>query len=119
MLQVAAAQRAATGQQLKSELVYGYLSSQQFANRVGGIVDAFSAMKEDLEKEKRSMSRQWAKREKELERAMTSTVCMYGDLQGIIGGALPEMKLLALPGVEAEMEAREEGAEQELAEADR
>jgi hypothetical protein len=98
MLQLGASKRAADGQQGKMEFLYSYLSSHQFSQRVTGIVEAFSTLREDLEKEKRSTMRVWAKREKELERALGSTAAMYGDLQGIIGGALPEMKPLALPG---------------------
>lgn len=45
-------------------------------------------MLEDLDKEKRAITKQWAKREEQIERVMGATVGMYGDLQGIAGKTL-------------------------------
>lgn len=42
-------------------------------------------MQEGLDKEKKAITKQWAKREEQIERVMQSTVGMYGDLQGIAG----------------------------------
>ena len=42
-------------------------------------------MKEDLDREKKAITRQWAKREEQIDRVMQATVGMYGDLQGIAG----------------------------------
>ena len=53
-------------------------------------------MKEDLDKEKKAISKQWAKREEQIERVMHSTVGMYGDLQGIAGKSLQEIEGLDL-----------------------
>ena len=49
------------------------------------IVEAFSNMQEDLDKERKAITKQWAKREEQIDRVMQSTVGMYGDLQGIAG----------------------------------
>ena len=40
--------------------------------------------------------KQWAKREEQIERVMGATVGMYGDLQGIAGKSLQEIKGLEL-----------------------
>jgi hypothetical protein len=53
-------------------------------------------MKEDLEQEKRAMLRIWNKREKKIERVITNTVGMYGDMQGIIGTSMPKIKMLEM-----------------------
>ena len=66
------------------------------------MVEAFSAMQEDLEREKRALTKQWAKREEQLARMMTATVGMYGDLQGIAGRTLQEIDGLALPAPDDE-----------------
>lgn len=95
LVHVAQAQRALQGQHGKMEAVYEYLSSTQFRNRVSGIVEALTSMRDDLEQEKRATFRLWAKREKQLERAGASSSGMYGDLEGIIGGALPELEALS------------------------
>ena len=86
----------------KMEYLYNYLSGAQFKNKMENIVSAFSSMKEDLETEKRSMMRIWAKRDKEITRVIESTSGLYGDLQGIIGGALQTIPSLELPDGEKE-----------------
>ncbi len=58
-------------------------------------------MQEDLNKERKAIMKQWAKREQQIERVMLATVGMYGDLQGIAGKGLKEIEgldLAALPG---------------------
>jgi hypothetical protein len=82
----------------KSEEVYAYVTGPQFRHRVEALVEAFTAMNEDLAAEQKSMQRQWAKRATQIERILTSTTGMFGDLQGIAGKALPEPAGLALPG---------------------
>jgi hypothetical protein len=99
LLQITQARGAASGQAEKMEVLYRYLSGPQFRQRVEAIVESFSTMKVDLDAEKRAMERQWAKREKQIERVISNTSGMYGDLQGIIGAALPAVKMLELsPG---------------------
>jgi len=73
-------------------MVYGYLTGPQFRQRVQAIVEAFSSMKEDLDREKKAITRQWAKREEQIDRVMQATVGMYGDLQGIAGKTLQEIE---------------------------
>lgn len=96
LTQVSLARLSAVGKNEKMEAIYNYLSGPEFRQRVEGIVEAFRAMREDLEAEKRAMMRIWAKREKQIERVTTNTTGMYGDMQGIIGSTLPEIKLLEL-----------------------
>ena len=64
-------------------------------------------MQEDLDRERKAIMKQWAKREEQIERVMGATVVMYGDLQGIAGKSLQEIQgldLLAL-GNEGSMNA--------------
>ncbi|MCH8003196.1 MAG: hypothetical protein IH934_01065 [Nanoarchaeota archaeon] len=53
-------------------------------------------MMDDLQKEKRSISKSWSKREKQIEQAIFGIAHMYGDMQGIIGSSLPEIKSLEM-----------------------
>lgn len=96
LIEVAAAKRALDGRHDKMDLLYKYLSGQEFRHRVEGIVEAFVTLREELEAEKRATQRMWAKREKQLERAVTQTAGMYGDLSGIIGATLPRIQHLEL-----------------------
>jgi hypothetical protein len=84
------------GRDEKMHLLYDYLSGSQFRTRIENIVSAFSSMKEDLESEKRSMQRIWARREKEIERVVLNTSGLYGDMQGIAGSAIATVKSLEL-----------------------
>lgn len=98
--EVAAARTAGEGQQTKMEMVYQYLTGPNFRRRVEAIVEAFSTMQEDLDREKKVFTKQWAKREEQIDRVMQATVGMYGDLQGIAGKTLGEIEGLSLSALE-------------------
>ncbi|ATG89922.1 DUF2130 domain-containing protein [Methylomonas koyamae] len=91
LLEIGLARLAAEGQHGKTEMVYQYLTGPRFRQRVEAIVEAFSTMQEDLDKERKAILKQWAKREAQIERVMNATVGMYGDLQGIAGKSLQEI----------------------------
>jgi hypothetical protein len=97
LLQVNMAKAVSVGQQTKTELVYQYLTGPGFRHRVEAIVEAFSSMQEDLDKERKVIMKQWAKRESQIDSVMQATVGMYGDLQGIAGKSLQEIQGLELP----------------------
>jgi hypothetical protein len=101
LLQVSMARQVSEGQQTKTEMVYQYLTGPRFRQRVEAIVEAFSSMQEDLDKERKVIMKQWAKREEQIERVMGATVGMYGDLQGIAGKSLQEIEGLSLQALEA------------------
>jgi len=49
-------------------------------------------MQGNLDREKKAITRQWAKREEQIDRVMQATVGMYGNLQGIAGRTLQEIE---------------------------
>jgi hypothetical protein len=55
-----------------------------------------SVMGEELDAEKRAITKSWAKREKQIERVLMTISATYGELQGIFGKALPNIDLLEL-----------------------
>lgn len=97
LIDLAQARAALVDKSDKMDLLYNYLSGPQFKQRIEPIVESFIGMQEDLEREKRAMETAWAKREKQIQRALASAAGMYGDLQGIIGASLPPVKTLELP----------------------
>jgi hypothetical protein len=103
LLQVAMARQVSEGQQSKTEMVYQYLTGPRFRQRVEAIVEAFSSMQEDLDKERKVIMKQWAKREEQIERVMGGTVGMYGDLQGIAGKSLQEIEGLELRALQLDL----------------
>jgi hypothetical protein len=99
LLQVSVSKAVSVGQQTKTEMVYQYLTGPRFRHRVEAIVEAFSSMQDDLDKERKVIMKQWAKRESQIESVMSATVGMYGDLQGIAGKSLQEIEGLELPAL--------------------
>jgi len=104
LLQVSMARQVSEGQQTKTEMVYEYLTGPRFRHRVEAIVEAFSGMRDDLDKERKAIMKQWAKREEQIERVMGATVGMYGDLQGIAGKSLQEIEGIGLLALESDSE---------------
>ena len=96
LIELALTRQSSEGQQTKTEMVYQYLTGPRFRQRVEAIVEAFSTMQEDLDKERKAIMKQWAKREEQIGRVMQATVGMYGDLQGIAGKSLQEIEGLEL-----------------------
>ena len=103
LLQVNMARAVSEGQQTKTEMVYQYLTGPRFRHRVEAIVEAFSSMQDDLDKERKVIMKQWAKRGEQIERVLGATVGMYGDLQGIAGKSLQEIDGLELPALESDV----------------
>jgi len=101
LLEVASTRQASEGQQTKMEMVYDYLMGPRFRQRILAIVEAFSTMQDDLAKERKTITKQWAKREEQIERVMQATVGMYGDLQGIAGKTLQEIEGLEFKALDA------------------
>lgn len=102
LVELATARHAREGQETKMELVYDYLTGPRFRHRVEAIVEKFSDMQADLDRERKAMTRLWAKREAQIKGVIEATVGMYGDVQGIAGKALDEIDALTLPMLESE-----------------
>lgn len=101
LVELAVARDAKKGQQTKMELVYDYLTGPRFRHRVEAIVEKFNDMQADLDRERKWMTKQWAKREQQIRIVVESTAGMYGDVQGIAGQALDEIEALTLPMIES------------------
>ena len=79
------------------ELVYQYLTGPRFRHRIEAVVERFSDMQADLDRERKTMMRLRAKREEQIRGVVESTAGLYGDLQGIAGRSLLEIDGLELP----------------------
>ena len=101
LIEIAAIRQSLEGQQTKSALIYRYLTSHKFRQRIETIIEKFTDMQADLERERKVTTRLWAKREAQIRGVIESTAGMYGDLQGIAGKALNEVANLELPLLEA------------------
>jgi len=91
---VAKEKAMAVGKDEKVEILYSYLTGVEFRQRVEMIVEAFTGMQNGLNKEKMAYEKIWAEREKQIQKVISNTVGMYGDLSGLV--ALPQIKILEL-----------------------
>ena len=80
----------------KMEMLYEFLTGNEFRHQVEGIVEGFSLMQADLTKEKKAMMSTWKQREKQIEKVIQNTINMYGSIRGIAGSAVQTVKALEM-----------------------
>ncbi|RLT16661.1 MAG: DUF2130 domain-containing protein, partial [Planctomycetota bacterium] len=68
LLQLERERQASTGKTVKMEMLYSYLAGNEFKGRVEGIVEAFTSLQDQLQRERRAMEKNWKEREKQIER---------------------------------------------------
>lgn len=95
-IQTAFAHAASQGKNEKMEQLYHYLAGDQFRQKVQGIVEGFTALQDQLARERRAMEKLRKEREKQIERVITNTVGIYGEMSGILGASMPEIPALTL-----------------------
>lgn len=110
LIQVANTKALQDGQETKMELVYEYLTGPKFKHRVEAIVEKFEDMRADLNREKKVMMKNWAKRDAQIEGVIMSTLGMYGDLEGIAGQAMPAIDGLEVSNLEVLNLTKDSGA---------
>lgn len=82
------------GKESKMELLYNYLTSEEFKNVFESILEGFKTIQDSHHSEKLKMQRIWKEREKILERVLFNSIEFYGSIRGIAGTAIPEIKML-------------------------
>lgn len=100
LIQLYIAKNANEGKDEKMNILFTYLSGTEFKNRTEAMLEAWTGMQEDIEKEKRYFSGKWARDDKRIRQVIDNTLGMRGDLEGIMGNSLPEIKTLELPSSE-------------------
>jgi len=90
------------GRETKMEMLYNYLTSIEFKNVFGNILDNYQALLVNHHSEKLKLQRIWKEREKVLEEVLSSTVDFYGAIKGIAGQAIPAIEILEMPERSAE-----------------
>ncbi len=78
----------------KMQVMYGYLTGNEFVQQMRSIVETFVTMKDTLEKEKRAYYKIWNEREKQMDKVIQNAAGIYGSLRGIAGSAIQEIKQL-------------------------
>ncbi|HMK04212.1 MAG TPA: DUF2130 domain-containing protein [Ferruginibacter sp.] len=87
-------QKAQEGKGDKMQMLYEYLTGNEFRGQMEAIVEGFMAMKQGIMKERIQMEKIWKEREKQLEKVLISTSGMYGSVKGIAGASVSDIPLL-------------------------
>jgi hypothetical protein len=95
LIEVHKQRQANVGRSEKMELLYNYICSPQFGQRLKCLYEGFVAMRAELEAEKAALARLWKKREAQLTRMQDGLLSLVGDLQGIGEEALPALDAVA------------------------
>lgn len=78
----------------KMQLLYNYLTGNEFRQQVEAIVEGFMAMKQSIARERIQMEKLWKEREKQLDKVLISTSGLYGSVKGIAGASVNDIPLL-------------------------
>ena len=81
----------------KMSMLYEYLTSNEFKLQVEGIVEGFTQMQNDLQREKNAMQKIWNQREKQISKVLLNTSSMYGSIQGLAGNSISNIDALEMP----------------------
>lgn len=82
------------GKEEKKEILWNYLTSVEFKQRVEAIYESYNNLRDELQKEKDWFLKKWAREEKSITRVADNLLGMHGDLEGIVGKTLPELEQL-------------------------
>ena len=96
LIKVSMAISTQQGKADKMTLLYDFLTGNEFRMQVEAIVEGFTSLKSDLDKEKRAMARLWKQREKQIDRVIVNTTLMYGSVKGIAGESIQSVSALEL-----------------------
>ncbi len=78
----------------KMQLLYNFLTSNEFKQNMDAIAEGFLSLREGIVKERMQMEKIWKEREKQLDKVLLNTSQFYGSIQGIAGSAVADLKML-------------------------
>ena len=81
----------------KMELLYTYLTSNEFVQNIRRIVENYDGMIDQLNSEKKAMYKIWASREKQIWVVQENISTLFGSIKGIAGKELETSNVLELP----------------------
>jgi hypothetical protein len=94
LIKINAAQASQENKGEKMQMLYNYLTGNEFKQQMEAIVEGFLSMKESINKERLQMEKNWKEREKQLDKVLLNTTHLYGSVKGIAGNAVGDIKLL-------------------------
>jgi hypothetical protein len=92
LIEIASIKASLVGREEKKEILWNYLTSIEFRQRIEAVYDAYTQLMDDLRREKDWFRKKWAKQEKNIEKVAENILGVHGDLQAIVGRSLPEIE---------------------------
>lgn len=86
----------------KMELLYNYLTGNEFVQNIKRIVEVYDNMINQLNSEKKAMYKIWNQREKQIWVVQENISQLFGSIKGIAGNELGSSDVLQLPNTEIE-----------------
>ncbi|MEI7736141.1 MAG: DUF2130 domain-containing protein [Ferruginibacter sp.] len=102
IIKIYEAQKSQENKGDKMQMLYDYLTGNEFRGQMEAIVEGFVAMKQSITKERIQMEKLWKEREKQLEKVLLNTSGLYGSVKGIAGASINDIPLLDGASEEAE-----------------
>jgi len=81
----------------KMELLYTYLTGNEFIQNIKRIVENYDSMIHQLNSEKKAMTKIWSQREKQIWVVQENISSLFGSIKGIAGNSLASSDVLELP----------------------
>jgi len=94
IIRIAETKRGEENKGEKMQLLYDYLTGNEFRQQMETIVEGFLSMKTSIDKERIQMEKLWKEREKQLHKVLMSTSGLYGSIKGIAGASVGNIPLL-------------------------
>lgn len=94
IIRIAETKRGEENKGEKMQLLYDYLTGNEFRQQMETIVEGFLSMKTSIDKERIQMEKLWKEREKQLHKVLLSTSGLYGSIKGIAGAGVGNIPLL-------------------------
>jgi hypothetical protein len=94
IIKISEAYRSQEGKADKMQMLYDYLTGNEFRGQIEAIVEGFMSLKQGIMKERVQMEKVWKEREKQIEKVLLSTSGMYGSVKGIAGASVSDIPLL-------------------------
>jgi hypothetical protein len=80
----------------KADLLYEYVTSPAFIQQVESVIETYSEMLSQVNKERVAYEKFWSTREKQAQRILLATANVVGNMEGSIGQGMPHIKGLDL-----------------------
>jgi len=94
IIRIAETKRGEENKGEKMQMLYDYLTVNEFRQQMETIVEGFLSMKTSIDKERLQMEKMWKEREKQLQKVLLSTSGMFGSIKGIAGASVGNIPLL-------------------------